>query len=312
LWQSRALTILREVVSYPERFDIFITQNYAWAKEHSWTAQAATLEQYLLAAGERTPILHLVLYNPDPYYTAMYHLSRAYYHQVQAFVRTVYYTCSPDVTVPVYDPATQILILPGTEQNRPGKIHGNPGTTAKTRAALAWALQEWGETYRTIVRSNVSTLVDFRVLEPLVRGEGVVYGGATLAFPEAGGEFVRGFGIVLSRSVAQTIVQHGDDLDVDTVDDVALAQFLQRRAPHCFPPTRMNDRVAYVSDYKRDRTALRACVRPDHVAFYRFKVQEQEQSYATDSSLSRITDIVQMQEVIEVLTGEYIPLPRTK
>jgi hypothetical protein len=138
----------------------------------------------------------------------------------------------------------------------------------------------------------------------------VAYGGVTLSFPEAGGEFVRGFGIVLSQATVETIVQHAEDLDLDVVDDVALAHLLRRDAPQLLPPTRMNDRVVYVPDCKGDRAVLRGHVKPEHIAFYRFKVQEQANSHATDTSVSRITDIVQMQGVIEALTGQYIPLPR--
>jgi len=250
------------------------------------------------------PVVHLVLYSPSKYYVLMYYSSRAYYARWNIHgVRTIYYTYRSDQNEPyVYDEADQMLyIRDGEERCIPCAIQNNPGVYEKTIAALEWANATFD--YQYLVRSNISTLVNFTALLPrLSQISG--YAGCTLNFPEAGGVFVRGTSILFTRSVVERLLTLKSKMDFSMVDDVGLAKVIREHLPDAYPPLCFNAHFRAVPDFRGDYTTLRSFLTAEMretIAFFRFKAQEFEQVFDRNIDPCRIVDVMQLTFLAEWL-----------
>lgn len=177
----------------------------------------------------------------------MYEVTRMLYDSYKPYVFTVYYTYGP-VTELTFDARTCILQIPGSESFVPGILE-------KTWSALQWASQLEIH-YDYVVRSNISTVVNFQNLEDALRVNPIDYGGChvlTLAWlDEAGGivdssllgtRFASGTCIIWSAPCVSRLVQHGD-VDTSIIDDVSIALTMQRLG---YQPFGFDDRFYFYS-----------------------------------------------------------------
>lgn len=303
-WQAAALTVLEQCMRDPDGVADKIRRNREWALAHSWANQARQLIEWIdrPVLGVPPVCVHLVLYSPSEYYTPMYTMTRAYYRRFPT-VHTVYYAFrEQDAECELEG---DVLWIRGTERHTPQDPQHCPGVFEKTMQALAWARKQFGE-YAYLVRSNVSTIVDFDVLLPmLARQPHFEYGGAqTLCFPPYD-PFVRGICILFSRQLVEAIVdRHFDQFDPEVVDDIGLARLIQKHEPHAYPPQfTFADQIYFVPDFHGDRDALVAAIRNKAYACYRFKVQTFYGVYTEDNHPTRAIDVQQMQWVLECLNA---------
>lgn len=192
--------------------------------------------------------IHLVLYNPQTAHERiMYEVTRTLYETYNPFAFLVYYTYGA-VTEITFDAHSRILRIPGTESFIPGILN-------KTWTALQWALTvDWGFDY--LVRSNISTVVNFQNLNEALRITPVQYAGchvltlnwiqAESGIPDAthmGTRFASGTCIIWSRACLTRLIHEGEPmLDRTIVDDVALAVAMKRLGEE---PSNFNTRFYY-------------------------------------------------------------------
>lgn len=251
------------------------------------------------------PVVHLVLYSASKYYVLMYYSSRVYYARWNVHgVRTIYYTYRPEQKEPfVYDEAEQMLwIRDGNERCIPCAIQNNPGVYEKTVTAFEWVQRTFD--YQYLVRSNISTLVNFTALLPRL-SQVTGYAGCTLNFPEAGGVFVRGTSILLTRGLIDRLLTDKSKMDLSMVDDVGLAKVIREHLPDAYPPLCFNAHFRTVPNFHGDYTTLRSFLTPDireTIAFFRFKAQEAEKIFDRNIDPCRIVDVMQLTFLAEWLS----------
>jgi hypothetical protein len=183
-------------------------------------------------------ILHLVLYSPDKeYYIKMKEATQSLY---RAFtnVTTVYYFKDPTITSPILEDCfkdepeaktnCKVLRLPGTETYIPGILK-------KTIEALRYFCNAKSNmtNFDFVVRSNASTVINFKVLLPLLeqRRDQLFYGGPLVIVSEKPPEieeefwplwFVIGTCILLRQDAVGVLVQNEEKLHFGILDDPAI------------------------------------------------------------------------------------------
>jgi glycosyltransferase involved in cell wall biosynthesis len=308
-WQDEAIQCVERIVQNPSFFNSYLHRNKEWADAHSWKNQAARLVQAIETS--RLPrVVHLVLHSDHPYYRHMYQTSRAYYASWTCRgVDTIYYAYRENQTEAyVYDRDAQMLWIRGSEQHTPCAVEYNPGLMRKLINALTWVQAQFPE-YDYMVRSSVSTLVQWQVLLPLLRSV-PAYGGVTMTYRAAdrATEFARGIGIVLTREMVDHVLREAPRVEESWAEDVALARFIQAHYPPAYPPVSLNAHFQSVRDYGLDRDALRRDLTPairQATAFFRFKAQEFDGVFDRNLDDCRLTDAVQLKWTLESLSAPF-------
>ena len=172
-------------------------------------------------------LLHLVLYSPHDEYQQMYELTRAYYGQFTN-VKTIYYHYSPDQTEE-YVLIDDILRIKGTE------VFG-PAITVKTIKAFEYFEADLFS-YDYIIRSNISTIVNYHILQRELYKTPLDYGGsinvikwrdplAGIVTDELIGlETISGICIILSTLFVKNMLDHKQFIRFDIMDDVAIGKY---------------------------------------------------------------------------------------
>ncbi len=173
-----------------------------------------------------TRILHLVLYSQCIFFDKMYLVTREFYKKFTN-VRTIYYLYSE--THKDYCLKDDILYIPGEESLIPGVLE-------KTLKAFTY-FKDYQ--YDFVVRSNISTIVQFNLLIPKIIEEKVEYGGCLIN--ECNGlnltygivddtyhkiKYVSGTCIVFSKTIVLNIIENAEKLDRKVVDDVSFGVYL--------------------------------------------------------------------------------------
>jgi len=118
--------------------------------------------------------LHLVLYSPAPYYDKMMQYTRTWYARFEPDVKTLYYYGDPSLSEPVIDEEKKLLILPMSETYIPGILN-------KTIAALEFFFAQKDIVYDFVIRSNISSVLNFPHLLPLLQNvQHALFFGSTL------------------------------------------------------------------------------------------------------------------------------------
>lgn len=176
-------------------------------------------------------VLHLVLYSPETTYSTMKALTENWYVRFHPAVTTVYYYYDESITLPAYDASQMVLRLPGMETYLPGILQ-------KTLDAFAF-FQHWPYDY--IVRSNISSVIDFAKLVPLLNDQ--LYAGSKVydlqwLDPPRGIEdptlfgllFAHGTCIILQKAMVDLILADANRVDMSLIDDVAIGKFFRDHA----------------------------------------------------------------------------------
>jgi hypothetical protein len=172
----------------------------------------------------------------------MYRITNEYYKKFDK-VKTLFYQYSNDIDDEyMLDNENNILYLKGTETHLPGILD----KTIKT--FLYFKNDIFNDKYEYIVRSNVSTIVNFDNIDKITNNIKIDYGGNpiwTLAgLPPRDGifkpeymntVFVQGNCIVLHNDSMKQIMNNIDEIDYNVIDDVAIGILIRFKCQNILP-----------------------------------------------------------------------------
>jgi hypothetical protein len=176
-----------------------------------------------------TKILNLILYNNSSEYNDMRDALRRYLKSTGV---TYFFYCYDENITSDYTLNDDIILIKGPETFLPGIFK-------KTIIAMEICLNLKFK-FDYIIRSNISTIVDFTLLSDYLKKENVTYGGSaifTLSWIDPaygiydhrydGLKYIQGTGIVLSRKMVELIVNAKNDLNYSVIDDVGIGLYFQ-------------------------------------------------------------------------------------
>lgn len=193
-------------------------------------------EKYNKGNKQNIKILNLVLYSKGKEYDKMYNITRNYYSRFYPQVKTIYYMFDEQVKEPII--MKDILLIPGKETYIPGILD-------KTLKAIEFVKGIKELDYDYLLRSNISTVVNIRMLlNYLSSNPGVDYGGSwkmthlRKGFRDPGNgitndrydglDFISGTGIILSKRAVDNLLKNKDKIDYSVIDDVSIGQFFRQ------------------------------------------------------------------------------------
>jgi hypothetical protein len=186
-------------------------------------------------------ILHLVLYSPGGSYDKMHEATSPLYKNIKN-VDTYYYCFSPDIPGD-YKLDDDILYIKGDETFIPGILD-------KTIKAFEYFKDDLPN-YTYIVRSNISTVIDFTKLKKELINQEVNFGGGVMMHLSSlnppygkiteenehwlGTSYPSGTAIIFSSDTLQKLLTQTDKLHREVIDDVALGLHLRENNPEVEP-----------------------------------------------------------------------------
>jgi hypothetical protein len=246
----------------------------------------------------RINILNLVLFSSDgggPY-DRMQKMTADYYKQF-SFVKTYYYCFKPDLESE-FLLEDNILYVKGDETFIPGILQ-------KTIDAFEY-FKDQIPNYRYVVRSNISTIIRFDLLEKDLQNNAVGYGCALCwnmeynknkaAIPANTIIFSSGTSIIFSSDVVMNIINNKDKLDMGKIDDVSIGEFVQNEMPEVEMQPVLKNTTNYgfhfVPNLNEDREKIKALIQDNKIIFFR------------NHNGNRELDANQMAIIIDVLKRE--------
>ena len=178
-------------------------------------------------------ILHLVLYSDDEYYNQMYDILNNFYKHYenndngkQFFVKTYFYRYNNTIinNIEIIDNIIHIK----------GKESGVPGVMEKTLSTFKYIQKEFQvNNYDYIVRSNISTIIDFKLLvkeleiTPVEYYGGFINGKLGNTYDDFLSDnsiipFVIGYNIILSTKGFNLLLNNINLIDKTVIDDIAI------------------------------------------------------------------------------------------
>ena len=222
----------------------------------------------------------------------MYNITREYYRRFPN-VKTVYYAMSSVIegdTVLKGD----ILYCKGIE----GYV---PNILDKTITTFRYFENDIPN-YDYVIRSNVSTIINFSMLEERLKNEPVQYSGGeivNLKWLDAGFgvkdktmfgmRYGSGTSIIFSKSAFIMMMRHIHNIRMDYIDDLSIGILFHEYLPEIIP-TELKGKVYLVlPDISNNLKRLTNIIRCTPYIFYRNK------------NSSRAVDVIQMRHIISVL-----------
>lgn len=182
--------------------------------------------------------LNLVLFSPGKEYQQMYELTSKFYRQFSN-VDTIYYLYDDTIHCEYdYNKEKNLLRIRGKETYLPGILE-------KTIKSFHFTKQ-LNKNYDYIVRTNISTIVDFKKLSDLLSIESVDYGGGlTMTISKdwrdpmngihdsryEGVKYVSGTCMIFSNKLFQKMLNATEFIDYNVIDDVSIGQFIKTQFP---------------------------------------------------------------------------------
>jgi len=221
-----------------------------------------SLDMYKETFTSSLRILHLVLFNHDKgAYDQMQSSTRPFYQKLASQVDTYYYCFSPTLQQPfVFDNASRILYIQGDESYAPGALD-------KTIKVFHY-FEDTLNHYDYVVRSNISTLVDFEQLMPTLESTPIEYGGGLInqlswlddrsgVKDETyfGTKYVSGTCIIFSTNCLRNLLQKSYMMNYNLVDDLAIGVFIARHLPEVGDPVPL-DGFLFVPNLERDESKI--------------------------------------------------------
>jgi hypothetical protein len=235
-----------------------------------------SMDLYREGFSSRLKVLHLILFNHDDNgaYDKMQRTSHEFYKRFNSNVDTYYYCFSPKQSQPfILDDKSGILYIQGEESYA-------PGTLDKTIKVFHWAEEKLPK-YDYVVRSNISTLVDFEELLPALENTPIEYGGGLindLAWQDErsgvkdetyyGTKYASGTCIIFSTDCLKKVIAKSYLMNYNLVDDLAIGVFIQNHLPEIGYPVPI-DRFYFVPNLDRSPDKIRAFVDENNPIFYR-------------------------------------------
>lgn len=254
-------------------------------------------------------LLNLVLYSDtkeNQCYDEMFSLTQNYYKRFSSNVKTIYYKFA-DISDD-YSLIDDVLLIKGEETMVPGCLD-------KTIKAFEYVVNNGiFDDYDAIVRTNISTIVNFNLLIELLERSGIpYYAGArvdTLAwdgggcdYRQHGTKFACGISIVLSKEAIHYLISSKDKIRFDIVDDVSLALFHKDNREEMYPPVELGHFVYMPCFFvkEQDRFMLNEAQLIEFVK----KAEKQVIFYRNNCTFNwteRKVDAIQMKVMIENFT----------
>jgi hypothetical protein len=243
-------------------------------------------------------ILNLVLYSSDnggPY-DKMRNLTDKYYKRFH-FVTTYYYCFKPDLEKD-FELKDNILYVKGDESYIPGILQ-------KTIDAFEYFREEIPK-YRYVVRSNISTIIRFDILQEDLKNNAVGYGCALCwnmehdnnktLHPYSPIIFSSGTSIIFSSDVVMNIINNKNKLDMQKIDDLSIGEFVEKEMPEVkLQPVLKNTKnfgFHFVPDLKEDRDKIKELIQDNKIIFFR------------NHNGDRELDANQMAIIVEILSND--------
>lgn len=173
-------------------------------------------------------ILHLVLYSDNEDYNAMYDITCVYYKKFN-YIKTIYYRFANIEND--FELNNDILLIKGTETY-------NPGILDKTIKTIKYFNDEYPN-YDYVVRSNISTIVNFNLLTKYLIDNPIEYGGGYLNIiywvDKLSGVdeslfntiYASGTCIVFNTNIFKYILDNINNFRLDVIDDVSIGLLLK-------------------------------------------------------------------------------------
>ena len=167
--------------------------------------------------------INLVLYSDNEEYGEMKEITQKYYKKFEN-VKTIYYKFD--------DKINEEYLMEGNVLKIKGKESYVPGILEKTVKALEYVVTY---NYDYLVRSNISTIVDFKLLDEEIQKNPIEYGGGLINnlqnLDENSGikddtyfglKYVSGTAIIMSKKTLTTMIENKNEINYKIVDDVSI------------------------------------------------------------------------------------------
>lgn len=224
-------------------------------------------------------ILNLVLCSNIGAYESMYYITRSLYAKYKNVV-TLYYMHKSNI-INEYELIGDILYIKGDETFIPGIL-------IKTVKAFIYGHNNYNYDY--IVRSNISTIVDFNLLSTYLINNIIKYGGS---YRHDGiltnDRFISGTGIIISRDTMKRFIENKNALHYDIIDDVAIGMLFNEKM-NDIKMIGMNQYYRVVPRFNGDYNKVKNFVNNNKYIFYRNKHSDRE------------IDVVQMKHIANILS----------
>lgn len=231
--------------------------------------------------------VNLVLYSNEEHYNKMYELTNKYYSKFSN-VKTIYYKFDENI-VNDYELRKNILHIKGKETYIPGILD-------KTIKAFQYIIDN-NYNFDYVIRSNISTIVDFNLLTLYLQETPIQFGGglkngvtSDKNHPDLENLiFASGTSIILSKTTLKELLNKKHHIRNDLIDDVSIGvlmrDYLQNIKQHYIP----ENRFIFISDENGERSKILDIIKDNSYIFYR------------NRQSNRKTDIKQMEIIIEYL-----------
>lgn len=237
---------------------------------------------------QKLSILHLVLYSENDIYNRMYNTTRQYYKKFKN-VKTIYYVFSNEISED-YLLSDDILYIKGEETFVPGILD-------KTVKAFMYFEKDL-RYYDYIVRSNISTIINFDLLNSELLQKPVEYSGGMgmelqwIDKPSGiidetwfGTKFISGTAIIFSRNALRGLIQNYKLLRMDIIDDVSIAILFKHYFPDYVSDPIDQSKYLQIEDLNGDYEKIDT----KRIIFYR------------NRNVDRNLDCIQMEEIVKLL-----------
>jgi len=210
---------------------------------------------------DKPKIIHLVLYSKDPVYDRMLAITRAYYNKHKN-ITTIYYTYTEDIPDNyMYDKNNNMLYIKGKETMIPGVLD-------KTIKAFKFVINEINDNFDYLIRSNISTIVDFSKLSNHLLKNPIDYGTSFINTIYKGyrnkfyginddrfGQlsYPSGTSIIMSHRLFTEFMKYVDRIDYSVIDDVSIGFLIKTYLPQYHLYDYNNDN----NDNKHDKIFFR-------------------------------------------------------
>jgi hypothetical protein len=172
--------------------------------------------------------INLVLYSDNAEYNEMKEITHKYYKKIEN-VKTIYYK--------YYEKMNEEYLMEGDVLKIKGKETYVPGILEKTVKAMEYVEND---EYDYLVRSNISTIVDFKLLDEELKKKPIEYGGGLInnlqKLDENAGikddahfglNYVSGTAIIMSKNTLKEMIKQKDKIDYKIVDDVSIGALMR-------------------------------------------------------------------------------------